>query len=408
MYAAEADRQRLHIQGLAGHHLPGFRSRPREGDHSTGGPKRSHPRRHFRDHRAVQFEQAVWIEHEHRDQGNAADQRKVVIDRGPAVQELAHDASRDQQRPKQRTPDRPDTAGHDDGDDEDAGEHIEVGAGLAHLDRTLQEGEQDATGRGDCRTDHERVTLHPGVVDAQCRRRALVGAYGEQPTTGRTPAYVCYPERQDDEHGERDEGIPVAVEQRVDGPTADMRGGDGETRDTTGVVRVSQYDVIDSSAQAERDDGEGDAAGPQRRQADDAANRRGEQGCDHQGDEEGHMRDEPGRQQGADTGEHGLGEGELTGIAGDEHDGERDDAEARRGGYRDGPCAAAVEHDRRCRDVGNQDRHDADSAGSHSRQPVQDEPAQRKCAAPDQEDRDDDQEWRRGRPARLADIAGEF
>src|SRR6185437_11292781 len=198
------------------------------------------------------------------------------------------------------------------------------------------EGIQDARDAGDERGDRERVQLDRAGVDRGGGRGALVGADREHLLAELAAPEEADPHAEQDAAGQAEEAEDrrrhVAVDAAETGVRAEVdaeevRLGDGRARRAAAPGGVREAEVLDGDGAGQGDDGERDAADPDRRDrgddADDHGDRNADEGADQRGDAEvdGHVAHrEPGG-----AGEAELDDGDLADVAGDDHEGQGHD-----------------------------------------------------------------------------------
>ena len=264
-------------------------------------------------------------------------------------------------------------------------------------DRAGAEAEQHAAQPGDAGRQREAVQLRLEDVDADGGRSALVGAYGEQPAAGAAAPQVGHRERGDRQERKTHDRVVARVPDGIDRPSEEGQVG-GLHPGVLGVGAVAEDQLVHGEAEAERDDCEVHATGPQRRQAEEEPDGRGDEHTDHQGGLEPPpvRRHQLGRREGADAGQGVLRQRELAGVAGQHHHGEADDRERRADDDGCVPVLRRTERHPQERGGGDDDDHARpDPAGADPGEPVGDASAQRQPAAPDDQHHDDHQERHR-------------
>ena len=106
-------------------------------------------------------------------------------------------------------------------------QHADRGARLEDAvveDGAVAEAEEDAAEPGDAGREREAVELRLEDVDPDGGRRALVGAYGEQPSARAAAPQVRDRERGQDEEGDADDRVVAGVPDRVDRATRTASG----------------------------------------------------------------------------------------------------------------------------------------------------------------------------------------
>jgi len=198
--------------------------------------------------------------------------------------------------------------------------------------RRVPESEQDAADTGHARREREGVELDVKHVDAQRRRRPLVGADGDQPATGAAPADVRDRERADHEQGEDEQRPPPGIQDGVEVDAEEALRPDRRAFEAACEIGVGKHRRRDGHTEAERHDSEIDAAGSQGGQSEDDAHehRDSDPGDEREQERDVRVDDEPAGDERGDPAERELRQRELSGVPEQHDDGQQDDAPAQR------------------------------------------------------------------------------
>ena len=190
-------------------------------------------------------------------------------------------------------------------------------------DDLTPEADEDARERGQTGGHGERVQLHAEHRDAERRGGALVRSHRDEPAAGPRSAEVGDEQREEHEADEAHRRPRVRVVERVDLDAEQLHPPDpsAAVERVAQVVGVREHHLRHEEAEAERDHREVHAAGPQRGNGEDQADRDREEDAEDDGELDGDVgAHEPAGDQRADAGERPLRERDLAGVPGQDHD----------------------------------------------------------------------------------------